>query len=42
VVGLLEDDEVLDAGLAQTDGHPQPGEAGADDGHSHILLNIIH
>src|SRR3954462_9611767 len=27
VVGLLQHDEVLDPGLAQADGHPQPGEA---------------
>jgi hypothetical protein len=42
VVGLLQDDEVLDPGLAQANGHPQPGEAAADDGHLHVLLNIVH
>jgi hypothetical protein len=42
VLGLLQDDEVLDPGLAQPNGDPQPGEAAADDGHRHILLNIIH
>jgi hypothetical protein len=42
VVGLLQDDEVLDPSLTQSNGHPQPGDAGADDGHPHILLNIIH
>ena len=31
VLGLLQDDEVVDAGLLQLDRHAEPGEPGADD-----------
>ena len=39
VVGLLEDEEVVDPGLLQTDRHAEPGEAAADD-HYPVTLNL--
>lgn len=37
LLGLFEDDEIVDAGLSQPDGHAQAAEARSDDDHADRL-----